>query len=118
MEAQRNLWSPPLSANDRSRAAEPAEAPTRRPDLEWETLRRLLPPYNVILHNDDVNDMVWVIQSLLICVPSLSQDEAFDIMMQAHTHGEALVITCPLEQAELYRERLEGRRLTATIRKC
>ncbi|MCX6023602.1 MAG: ATP-dependent Clp protease adaptor ClpS, partial [Chloroflexi bacterium] len=81
-----------------------ATQPITRPDVEWETLRKLLPPYDVILHNDDVNDMAWVMKSLLVCVPDLSPEEAYAIMMQAHSYGEALVITCPLEHAELYRD--------------
>lgn len=91
---------------------------TTRPDLEWRTLQQLLPPYNVILHNDDVNDMRWVVESLLRCVPELSPEEAYTIMMTAHTEGRALVITCPLEQAELYQQRLQSRGLTVTIERA
>jgi ATP-dependent Clp protease adapter protein ClpS len=36
-------------------------------------------------------------------------------MQPAHPRGRAGVITCPLERAELYRERLESHGLTATI---
>ncbi|MGH2583624.1 MAG: hypothetical protein ACRDJE_01785 [Dehalococcoidia bacterium] len=39
-------------------------------------------------------------------------------MLEAHEHGRALVIVCPLERAELYRDRLESRGLTATIEKA
>lgn len=87
-----------------------------RPDLE--TRAALLPPYHVILHNDDVNEMLHVVQSLLRCVPSLTPPRATAIMLEAHLHGQAIVITCPLELAELYRERLESCRLTATIEKA
>jgi ATP-dependent Clp protease adapter protein ClpS len=48
-------------------------------------------------------------------VPSLTVERAAEIMLEAHNHGQAKVITCPKEQAELYRERLEGCGLTATI---
>lgn len=87
------------------------------PDQEWRVLQQLLPPYNVILHNDDVNDMDWVVESLQKCVPDLSSDEANAIMMTAHQQGCALVITCPLEHAEMYQERLQSRGLTVTIEK-
>jgi len=36
-------------------------------------------------------------------------------MLQAHLNGKACVIACPLERAELYRDRLQSRGLTATI---
>ena len=84
-------------------------------DVDEETLNRLLPPYRVILHNDDVNDMEHVIQSLMKSVPSLSEDEAAIIMVEAHTSGQASVITCPKEPAEHYRDSLESFSLTATI---
>lgn len=78
-------------------------------------LTRLLPPYDVLLHNDDVNTMDHVVRALLRSVPSVDADRAFAIMWEAHTHGVAVVITCPLEPAELYRDRLQSFGLTATI---
>ena len=78
-------------------------------------LAKLLPPYAVILHNDDVHDMEYVVTSLLRCVPSLNQQRATEIMLEAHNSGRSPVIVCPLEPAELYRERLQSRGLIATI---
>lgn len=92
------------------------EAPTK-PDvvLDEETLKRLLPPYHVILHNDDHNSMDHVVRSLVRCVQSLTVERAAEIMFEAHEHGQATVITCPKEAAEHYREKLESCGLTATI---
>jgi ATP-dependent Clp protease adaptor protein ClpS len=78
----------------------------------------ILPPYAVILHNDDHNDMVYVVRSLLMCVPEVSPERAVEIMYEAHESGRAVVVVCPLERAELYRDRLESRGLTATIEKA
>jgi ATP-dependent Clp protease adaptor protein ClpS len=39
-------------------------------------------------------------------------------MLEAHNSGKAVVTTCPLELAELYRDRLGSFGLTATIEKC
>jgi ATP-dependent Clp protease adaptor protein ClpS len=89
-----------------------------RPSIDPDTVRRHLPPYAVILHNDDVNDMVYVVATLMLCVPEVDKDRAAAIMLEAHLNGQAHVITCPLERAELYRDRLEGRGLTATIEKA
>jgi ATP-dependent Clp protease adaptor protein ClpS len=88
-----------------------------RPSIDRDTVLRHLPPYSVILHNDDVNDMQWVVVSIVVCVPEIEMERAVEIMFAAHEHGQAHVITCPLERAELYRDRLEGRGLTATIEK-
>ncbi len=78
----------------------------------------ILPPYLVILHNDDHNEMFYVVGALLKSVPGLSRRRAMQIMLQAHFTGKAVVTTCPLEQAELYRDRLQGFGLTATIEKA
>jgi ATP-dependent Clp protease adaptor protein ClpS len=86
--------------------------------IEEQERTAILPPYAVILHNDDVNEMLYVVQSLLICVPELDAQQATEVMLQAHLHGQARVIACPLERAELYRDRLESRGLTATIEKA
>jgi len=93
--------------------ASPASAPGI--SFDRETVRRLVPPYRVILHNDDHNAMDHVTRSLCRCVPSLSSDEAEEIMWTAHTHGQATVIECPKEAAEHYRDCLESAALTATI---
>lgn len=77
----------------------------------------ILPPYAVILHNDEVNDQHWVVRSLLVCVPEVTRQQAAAIMREADQQGRAVVVVCPLERAELYRDRLESRGLTATIEK-
>jgi len=84
-------------------------------ELDVETLRRLVPPYRVVLHNDDHNSMDHVVRALRRSVPSLSVDDAVRIMFDAHNHGQATVITCAKEEAELYRDRLQSFALTATI---
>ena len=80
--------------------------------------KAILPPYAVILHNDDHNDMAHVVRSLRRSVPSLSLEKATEIMFEAHNSGRALVIVCPLELAELYQQRLISCSLTATIEKA
>lgn len=96
-----------------------SDAPTR--DAETRTVERpieaTLPPYTLVLHNDDVNSMDHVVHALLVSVPELTVERAVEVMLTAHERGRADVITCPLERAELYRDRLESHGLTATIRK-
>jgi ATP-dependent Clp protease adaptor protein ClpS len=53
--------------------------------------------------------------ALVRSVPQLGVERAVRVMMEAHTHGQALVIVCPRETAEFYRERLEQHGLTSTI---
>lgn len=79
------------------------------------TVRKLAPRYRVLLHNDDYNPMEHVVQVLMTTVPSLTQPQAVDIMMEAHTNGLALVITCAQEHAEFYSETLKNHGLSSTI---
>ena len=82
---------------------------------EQQTRRQILPPWRVMLHNDDVNDMTDVVRALMSSVPTLSVRQATQVMLEAHLHGVAQVTICPKEHAEMYRERLEQHGLTSTI---
>jgi ATP-dependent Clp protease adaptor protein ClpS len=79
------------------------------------TVRKTAPRYRVLLHNDDFNSMEYVVQVLMTTVPSLTQAQAVNIMMEAHQNGLALVITCAQEHAEFYCETLKNHGLTSTI---
>lgn len=90
-----------------------------QPQVETEELIRLraklLPPYKVILFNDDYNDMDYVVLVLLRTINNLSRQQASRIMLTAHLTGSAVVVVCPKETAEFYQEQLLGYGLTATI---
>lgn len=79
------------------------------------TVRKLAPRYRVLLHNDDYNSMEYVVQVLMTTVPSITQPQAVSIMMEAHSNGMALVITCAQEHAEFYCETLQNHGLSSTI---
>jgi ATP-dependent Clp protease adaptor protein ClpS len=83
--------------------------------LKSSTVRKLAPRYRVLLHNDDFNPMEYVVQTLMQTVPCLTQPQAVNIMMEAHTNGLGLVITCALEHAEFYCETLNNHGLSSTI---
>ncbi|MDJ0714259.1 MAG: ATP-dependent Clp protease adapter ClpS [Prochloraceae cyanobacterium] len=79
------------------------------------TVRKPAPRYKVLLHNDDFNSMEYVVQTLMKTVAGMTQPQAVNIMMEAHSNGLALVITCALEPAEFYCETLKSHGLTSTI---
>lgn len=79
------------------------------------TVQKPAPRYRVLLHNDDFNTMEHVVESLMKTVAGMTQPQAVDIMMEAHTNGLALVITCALEHAEFYCETLINHGLSSTI---
>ena len=76
---------------------------------------RLLPPYKVILLNDDYHFIEYVIAVLLHTINHLTQQDAEHITLTAHLLGSAIVISCPKETAELYQERLLSYGLSARI---
>jgi len=73
-----------------------------------------LPPWNVLLHNDDVNDMGFVVESLCRFA-RLSLPAATRCTMEAHKKGLSLVLATHREHAELVAEQLTSLRLTVTI---
>ncbi len=93
-------------------------SPATRQTAETAGRTGLIPRYAVILHNDDTSPMDFVVQVLLKSVPSLTSEDAASIMLQAHNEGKAVVIVCPLEHAELYRDRIRGFGLACTIEKA
>ncbi len=74
---------------------------------------RLLPPWKVILHNDDVNDMDDVIR-IVRQLTSLTEHEAELRTLEAHQSGAALLLVTHRERAELYVEQFASMGLTAT----
>lgn len=86
-----------------------------KPSVANSTVRKPAPRYRVMLHNDDFNTMEYVVQTLMQTVGGLTQAQAVNIMMEAHTNGIALVITCALEPAEFYCETLNNHGLSSTI---
>ena len=80
-----------------------------------EKQRRISPRYKVLLHDDPVNTMEYVVKVLRQVVPQLSEQDAISIMLETHNTGVGLVIVCDLEPAEFYSETLKAKGLTSTI---
>jgi ATP-dependent Clp protease adaptor protein ClpS len=99
----------------------PAE-PITLPDIHLvtDTETQLEPPTRVLLHNDDVTTMEFVVM-VLRSIFELAWLDAEKVMLAAHVKGLALVGVYPLEDAK-YRvgqahalARAEGFPLTLTI---
>ena len=82
------------------------------PEVDHEQLQRSLAEhvhgYSVILHNDDVNSMEHVVDALLKSVPTLSEQDAVRVMMDAHTRSTERVPLSPTATAELCLVRLQA----------
>ncbi len=80
-----------------------------------ERVRKKAPRYKVLLHNDPVNTMEYVVNTLRQVVPQLSEQDALAVMLEAHNSGVGLVIVCDIEPAEFYCETLKSKGLTSSI---
>ncbi len=84
-------------------------------EKEQQRTRKPSPRYKVLLHNDPINSMEYVVATLRQVVPSLSEQDAIAVMLEAHNTGIGLVIICDIEPAEFYCESLKAKGLTSTI---
>jgi ATP-dependent Clp protease adaptor protein ClpS len=84
---------------------------TATPDADTDTdttsRTRRQPPYAVILHNDDVNTMEFVV-FVLRKVFAYDVAKCIDLMMEAHEKGRAVVWVGALEVAELKADQIKS----------
>jgi len=76
-----------------------------RPDTREEQDTKLLPPYNVILANDDYHSVEFVVQ-VLLKVFAYEQERCWQLMLQAHNSGRSVIWTGAKEVAELKQEQM------------
>ena len=88
-------------------AERPAPAP---PDRKLDKL----PPFKVLLHNDDVSSMEHVVQSVVELTP-LTIERSVQAMLEAHKSGVALLLVTHKERAELYCEQFRTKKLIVTM---
>jgi ATP-dependent Clp protease adaptor protein ClpS len=91
---------------------------TTKPREQEETGTRQIPPYHVILENDDYHSFEFVVEVLRKSL-GFNEQRAFLLTSEAHNKGRAVVWTGPKEVAELKLEqirsfheiRLDGKKL-------
>ena len=70
-----------------------------------------LPPWKVLLHNDDVNEVGYVVRTIVELTP-LAEQEVKQRTIEAHEEKVALLLTTHKERAELYWQQLKDYGLT------
>ena len=75
-----------------------------------------LPPWRVLLHNDDQNVMGYVVNTIRE-LTSLTYVEAVQRMAEAHQEGVALLLVTHQEHAELLAEQFASKSLFVSIEK-
>ena len=91
----------------KARKSNTKPAPTKQPP-------GLLPPWKVLLHNDDKNAVDFVIGTIVELTP-LNEMEAKVRTTEADKTGVALLLVTHKERAELYQEQFQSKGLTVTI---
>ena len=84
--------------------------PVRQPDVSLQA--ELAPRYRVIIHDDDVTPMDFVV-GVLVDIFRLDMNGAAAVMLEAHNTGAALVGVWPLEQVEFLVDRAHATARTA-----
>ena len=92
-------------------ATKPKRAPKRKPHSKPP---QPLPPWKVLLHNDDKNEVFFVVKTVMELTP-LNEDESKQRTLEAHETGLALLLVTHKERAELYQEQFKSKGLTVTI---
>lgn len=73
-----------------------------------------LPPWKVLLHNDDKNPIEFVVLTIIELTP-LNKEDAVQRTLEAHNNGLTLLLTTHKERAELYKDQFTSKGLTVTI---
>src|SRR5438552_17886571 len=73
-----------------------------------------LPPWKVLLHNDDKNEVLFVVKTVMELTP-LNEQDAKQRTLEANDTGVALLLTTHKERAELYQEQFQSKGLIVTI---
>jgi ATP-dependent Clp protease adaptor protein ClpS len=115
-------WEPLLMAEPEPNAtetlpasAEPAaKTQTKDKAAPGKTAPATLPMWRVLLHNDDTNEMVYVVMTIVELTP-LNQHDAKDRMLEAHKNGLTLLLMTHKERAELYKDQFQSKGLLVSI---
>lgn len=91
--------------------------PSTESDTETATAVRLGRPWNVIVHDDPVTLMNYVIE-VFREVFGYGESQARKLMLEVHNTGRSVVWTGEREQAEVYVAKLQGRHLLATLERA
>ena len=83
----------------------PGPVVTADPQVEEDVRPKLLPPYNLILENDDHHSFEFVVMVLCKAL-GYSVEKSYQYTLQAHNSGQAVVWTGSKEVAELKLEQV------------
>lgn len=90
-----------------------ATAPVKQPKKPAHDPKQL-PPYKLLLHNDEVNTFDHVIRSVIRLTP-IGENDATIKAIEAHESGVSLLLVTHRERAELYVEQFTSLKVNTSI---
>ncbi|MHC4472147.1 MAG: ATP-dependent Clp protease adapter ClpS [Planctomycetota bacterium] len=90
------------------------QAPRTDTDTNEKTEVRLATPWNVVVHDDPINLMVYVTH-VFMRIFGYPRPRAERLMLEVHHTGRAVVWTGGREQAEVYATKLLAAQLMTTV---
>ncbi len=106
--------APPAGAGDKGGSTATATPKSKSKPAPKKNPPGMLPPWKVLLHNDDKNEFGFVIETIVALTP-LNKQDAETRTVEAHKSGVALLLTTHKERAELYQEQFTSKGLVVTI---
>jgi ATP-dependent Clp protease adaptor protein ClpS len=83
-------------------------------ETDTEVLTRLIPPWNVIVHDDPVTLMSYVTR-VFMKVFGYAEHKARRLMLEVHNTGRSVVWTGAREKAETYVQKLQSHHLLTSL---
>jgi ATP-dependent Clp protease adaptor protein ClpS len=103
--AQQTPSAPPEQQSEQTPA--PPKSSTTKPDLADKIERKELPPFNVVLLNDDDHTYPYVVE-MLQRLFGHSEQFAYQLARTVDNQGRAIVLTTHKERAEFKRDQIRG----------
>ena len=110
-EQEKPVPQPPAAGAGAAATTKPKKRSKKAPEKKPP---QVLPPWKVLLHNDDVNTHVHVVKSI-VELTTLNEQDATVRTEEADKTGVALLLVTHKERAELYQEQFQSKGLTVTI---
>ena len=102
--------------SDSDQTSQPVAAPTK-PKPGKRQKPKMLPPYNVVLLNDDDHSFEYVIEMLKV-IFGHAEEKGFQMAKEVDTRGRVVVLTTHKERAEFKRDQIHAYGIDARVATC